>query len=191
MPRIREFDPAIALDQAMHLFWQRGYGNTSIEDLVVATGVSRHGLYDVFESKHKLFLACLDHYQKVVVGADFAFGVVEQAHASLKNIRCYFTAISNHPGGLGCLMANTATDVAPYDKRAARKVEKFRARMRGGFKTALLNAKKAGEISAHVNADKMADFLTGVTQGLAVMARSSADPKMTANVVQTTLACLR
>ena len=65
------------------------------------------------------------------------------------------------------------------------------ARMRGGFKTALLNAKKAGEISAHVNADKMADFLTGVTQGLAVMARSSADPKMTANVVQTTLACLR
>ena len=102
MPRIREFDPAIALDQAMHLFWQRGYGNTSIEDLVVATGVSRHGLYDVFESKHKLFLACLDHYQEVVVGADFAFGVVERPNASLKNIRSYLEMIAGHSGKSAC-----------------------------------------------------------------------------------------
>ena len=189
MPRNREFEPDVVLDQAMHVFWQKGYDNTSIDDLVDATGVSRHGLYGEFESKHKLFLACLDHYQDVIVGS--AFGIVEQQGASLKNIRAYFGRIAAHSGNLGCLMANTASDVAPYDRHAAKKVEKYRARFQAGFKTALSNAKKNKELPARFNAGKMADFLTGVTQGLSVMVRSSADPKMTMNVVDTALTCLQ
>jgi TetR/AcrR family transcriptional repressor of nem operon len=189
MPRIREFDPDVALDQAMKVFWQKGYGNTSIEDLVAATGVNRHGLYAEFESKHKLFLACLDHYQDVIVGS--AFGVVEQPNAALKNIRAYFAKITGHTGNLGCLMAVTASDVAPYSRQAAKKVEKFRTRLQTGFRTALTNAKANGEIADHVDAGKTADFLTGVTHGLSVMVRSSANPKMIANVTETALACLK
>ncbi len=193
MSRPREFDPAEALDRAMKVFWRKGYANTAIEDLVRATGVNRSGLYDEFESKHGLFLASLDHYQATVVRD--AFGVVEQAGAGLPEIRAYFEKILANSGAgmsdLGCLMANTATDVAPYDRRAAKKVETFRRRLQMGFAAALTNAKAAGVLSAQVNTVQMADFLTGTAQGLAVLARSGARPKMLANVIEAALSALK
>lgn len=193
MARIREFDPDEALDKAMKVFWQKGYANTSIEDLVSATGVNRYGLYDEFESKHGLFLAALDHYQNAVVG--MLFGIVERPDASLAEIRAYFVKLvelsSSDMGKLGCLMANSASEVSPHDKRAANKVEKFRARLQRGFKNALSNAKITGELSAQVDVEQVADFLTGIMQGLSVMARSSANPKMMANVVEVALSHLQ
>jgi TetR/AcrR family transcriptional repressor of nem operon len=192
MPRAREFDPAITLNKAMDVFWQKGYANTSIDDLVTATGVNRYGLYGEFKSKHSLFLACLDHYQNEIV--EMAFGVVEQPDASLPNIRAYFNMVTGPApagrGDMGCLMINTANDIAAHDKRAAKKVEKYFARLQSGFRKALANAKASGELPAHVDVEQMADFLIGVVQGLSVMVRSRAQPKMIANVVATALRSL-
>ena len=192
MPRTREFDPNDALSKAMGVFWQKGYANTSIDDLVSATGVNRYGLYGEFESKRGLFLACLDHYQDEIV--EMAFGVVEKPDASLANIRAYFNLIIGPaPAGrsdMGCLMINTANDVAPHDKHAARKVEKYRNRLQSGFRKALSNARTNGELPARFDVERTADFLIGVVQGLSVMVRSRAQPKMMANVVTTALGCL-
>jgi len=193
MPRIREFDPDEALDKAMKVFWQKGYANTSIEDLVSATGVSRYGLYDEFENKHGLFLAALDHYQNAVGGT--LFGIVERSGASLTDIRAYFAKLvelsSSEMGKLGCLMANCASEMAPHDEGAAIKVEKFRARLQLGFRNALSNAKAAGELPAQFDVESVADFLTGVMQGLSVIARSRANPKMMANLVEVALSHLQ
>ena len=43
MARTREFDPEEALDKAVQLFWRKGYFDTSMDDLVKETGVSRYG----------------------------------------------------------------------------------------------------------------------------------------------------
>ena len=53
MVRPREFDPDEALDKAMHLFWERGFQHTSMEDLVRRTGVSRYGLYGTFGNNRR------------------------------------------------------------------------------------------------------------------------------------------
>ena len=55
MVRTREFDPAAALTSAMEIFAARGYTNTSIDDVVKATGVSRYGIYGTFGNKRELF----------------------------------------------------------------------------------------------------------------------------------------
>lgn len=189
MARIREFDPDVALDKAMKVFWQKGYTNTSIEDLVSATGVNRYGLYDEFENKHGLFLAALDYYQNAVAG--ILFGMVERPEASLTDIRNYFAKLvelsSSEMGKFGCLMANCASEVAPHDECAANKVEKFRARLQLGFRNALSNAKAAEQLPAQFNVEQIADFLTGIMQGLSVMARSHANPRMMANLVEVAL----
>lgn len=193
MARIREFDPDEAIDKAMKVFWQKGYANTSIEDLVSATGVNRYGLYDEFESKHGLFLAALDHYQNAIVG--MLFGLVERPNASLTDIRVYFAKLlelsTSEMGKLGCLMANCASEVTPHDELAANKVERFRTRLQLGFKNALSNSKATGELPAQFDAEQVADFLTGVMQGLSVMARSHANPKTMTNVVEVTLSHLQ
>ena len=41
MPRTKEFRPEAALDAAMHLFWLKGYGATSMRDLLDGMGIGR------------------------------------------------------------------------------------------------------------------------------------------------------
>ena len=44
MGRLKAFDPDDALDRAMRTFWQHGYDATSVDDIVVSTGVPVHCL---------------------------------------------------------------------------------------------------------------------------------------------------
>lgn len=192
MARNREFDPKEALEKAMMVFWQKGYVDTSIDDLVDATGVSRYGLYAEFGSKRGLFLASLDYYQENAVQA--FFGIVEQAGAALPEIRLYFDKIldfySQPAGKLGCLMCNSATEVAPHDQGVKEKVNGAMERMTTGFGVALTNAKKRGEVNSKLNIKQAADFLTGVLLGASVMVRSGANKRMIRNTVEMSLASL-
>ena len=62
MVRTRTFDPSSALSSAVELFSSKGYSDTSMEDIVQATGVSRYGLYGTFGNKRELFEQALDSY---------------------------------------------------------------------------------------------------------------------------------
>lgn len=47
------------LDAARHLFAHRGYGSTSVREVVAAAGVTKPTLYYWFENKEALYLECL------------------------------------------------------------------------------------------------------------------------------------
>lgn len=192
MARNREFDPKEALEKAMMVFWKKGFVDTSIDDLVDATGVSRYGLYGEFGSKRGLFLASLDHYQDTAVKA--FFGIIEQPGATLTEIREYFDKVlelySQPAGKLGCLMCNSATEIAPHDKGVEKKVKSALNRMTAGFSAALMNAKNREEVRADLDTKQAADFLTGILLGVSVMVRSGASKQMISNTVEMSLASL-
>ena len=60
--RPRGFDPDKALEQAMRLFWRKGYEATSVSDLTGAMGINRPSLYAAFGNKESLFRRALDRY---------------------------------------------------------------------------------------------------------------------------------
>lgn len=192
MARNREFEPKEALEKAMLVFWQKGYADTSIDDLVYATGVSRYGLYSEFGSKHGLFLASLDYYQETAVKT--YFGIVEQTGAGLAEITLYFDTLLNwysEPSGkLGCLMCNSATEVAPHDKTVQKKVNMAMHRMTNGFETALKNAQLRGELKPNLDIKQAADFLTGILLGTSVMVRAGASKQTIGNTIKMSLSSL-
>lgn len=46
----------------MAIFWEKGFADTSLQDLEKATGVNRSGLYSEFRDKEDLFLEALRYY---------------------------------------------------------------------------------------------------------------------------------
>jgi TetR/AcrR family transcriptional regulator, transcriptional repressor for nem operon len=90
MARPRSFDPDEVLDRAMRRFWERGYRETSVDDLVEATGVKPGSLYNAFHGrKRELFLGSLERYSKLVVPEKL--GALERPGASLAEIRAIST----------------------------------------------------------------------------------------------------
>ena len=74
------------LDKTMHVFWEKGYFNTSVDELIEATGFNRRAIYSYFGSKHDLFLAVLKRYRNEIT---------PQFTAPLKNTAAGHTAIDD------------------------------------------------------------------------------------------------
>lgn len=177
MPRHREFEPEVALDRAVELFWQKGFFDSSMDDLVSQTGVSRKGLYSVFGNKRELFLAALNRYQQTFGRELFAPLRVEEA--SLENLQQFFqiigqVAVSDH-GHLGCFVCNTAIDLAPHDPEIQRNVLNYFNWMQRQFTRVLTHAVQAGELPPDFEVDHYACFLVGTFEGVVVLARAKAD----------------
>jgi len=62
MARSKEFDKAQVIEQAMRLFWEKGYEATSMRDLQKATGISSSSMYEAFGDKRSLFLTTLERF---------------------------------------------------------------------------------------------------------------------------------
>ena len=88
MVRTREFDPASALSKAVELFAAKGYSETSMEDIVQATGVSRYGLYGTFGNKRELFEQALERHAENL--GKQAFLRLLDPDASLEHIQRIF-----------------------------------------------------------------------------------------------------
>lgn len=60
--RKREFDSEVALDAAMHTFWQKGYVGTSMSDLIESMGINKPSMYRAFGNKEALFVKATQRY---------------------------------------------------------------------------------------------------------------------------------
>jgi len=158
----------------MELFWRQGYHATSLDDLVSELGVQRYGIYSTFKSKQGLFLAALEHYLTTVVGA--LLSELEQPDAGLAAIQAYFArlvSIARTPAGLrGCLMCNTAVELAPHDQAVGEQVRAFLKRLETAFGGAIANAQRWGELAPVVTPADGARYLTGVVLGLNVYVKT-------------------
>lgn len=62
--RPRAFDRDAALDEAMYVFWERGYEGTSLSDLTAAMDINSPSLYAAFGGKESLFREAVDRYRE-------------------------------------------------------------------------------------------------------------------------------
>jgi TetR/AcrR family transcriptional regulator, transcriptional repressor for nem operon len=137
-------------------------------------GRYRFSLYSTFGGKHQLFVAALERYRDTIV-ADLV-GELENAVSGRAAIRQFFTRLVNFfasPRGWGgCLITNTAVELAPHDPQAAAKVQAYVVRLEEAFYRALLQAQQTGELSAASTCRDLARFLTGSALGLGVLAKT-------------------
>jgi AcrR family transcriptional regulator len=111
--RPRLFDEDEVLDQLTLLYWEKGYAQTSMADLVDASGVHKSSLYSTFGSKDELFGKILHRYFDNRMAA-FSHLVeasgtgIEGIHAFLEMLRVELVSGASQQG---CLLVNTSTEL--------------------------------------------------------------------------------
>ncbi|MFI6288335.1 TetR/AcrR family transcriptional regulator [Streptomyces sp. NPDC051018] len=177
MARTKEFDPDAALQRAMELFWHKGYEATSMADLVEHLGIGRASVYATFGSKRELYLKAYDRYLEN--GVDFV-GLLSRPGPVLPAVRAlverYADEAARDTLHRGCMVVNTAVELAPHDRTAARRVEANWDFVEGTLTSALARARAQGELSAGKDPRALARFLLTLLQGIRVMGMGSQDP---------------
>ncbi|TAM60592.1 TetR/AcrR family transcriptional regulator [bacterium] len=176
MPRSKTFEPQETLRAAMHLFWARGFGQTSIDELVRSTGVQRYGLYSSFGGKQGLFRRSLDLYRDEVAGRWMT--PLRRPHASLQQVRAFFEQfgeqIGRPQGRLGCLMVVTSAETAPLETATRKRISMHFEQLQAALAAALDRAAALGELRANLDVQQTAALLLGALIGLLSLMRSPA-----------------
>ena len=192
MVRTRAFDPSTALTRAVDLFASKGYSDTSMDDIVKATGVSRYGIYGTFGNKRDLFEQALERFADRM-GRQSYLRLLEP-DASLAHIRLIFDerieATCSSSENKGCLFCHTAMQLAPHDDEIKGVLQKFMKRMSKAFSIGLESAKERHEVKQDLDVVTAGDFLTGAMFGLAVLARSGFPRPTLDSFVDNTMASL-
>jgi TetR/AcrR family transcriptional repressor of nem operon len=190
--RPKEFERDVVLDRAMQVFWSRGYEAASIQLLVDRMGIQRGSLYDTFGDKRGLFFAAIARYDRVVTAKLLA--ALEEPASGKDAIRRFFrlkVELSVEPGRpRGCLVTNSAAQLASRDRGTATKVGAVLGRIEAAFHRAVVRGQEAGEIDPRRSARALARFLTSSAQGLSVMAKTFPDRAVLDDIVKVTLTAL-
>lgn len=192
MARPRTFDRNRALRKAMQLFWRKGYGATSVQDLGAELGLKPGSLYNTFQDKHSLFLEALDCYQADEGGA--ACALLAGSGSARAQIRQILETVVEvdlaDPESKGCLIVNTAAELAPHDPLVRQRVVAARAQLLQALRAAVLRGQQSGEIGTRHNPDVLAAFLVNALHGLRLTAKITANRAELIGIVEATMHAL-
>jgi TetR/AcrR family transcriptional regulator, transcriptional repressor for nem operon len=179
MVRPKSFDEEAVLDQALQLFWERGYEATSLSDLEAHLGLGRQSLYNTFGDKHELFLKALQRYRQHI--GEAALSGLNAPDAGLEAIRDFFrwsVDFLTAPGPRrGCMVVNTIAELGPQDPDALLHCTHARDALERSFRRALTGAKARGEVSRSLDVEATATLLTSQNYGLVPMAKTGASAR--------------
>jgi TetR/AcrR family transcriptional repressor of nem operon len=193
MARPRQFDPDEVVERSMREFWAKGYRDTSVGDLVAATGVQPGSLYGAFEGgKRQLFIEALRLYSSLVVPQKL--GALERPGASVAEVRAYFDGLVDDlmrpEGRIGCLMVNTTVELAAEDSEVSRLTRDHMVRLERNAERALRHARDHGEIPATIDPAAKATQLMATGMGLMVVGKTNPGREVLETIVDAAFADL-
>jgi TetR/AcrR family transcriptional repressor of nem operon len=177
MGRLRAFDEDRVLDRAVDCFWLRGYEATSVRELAERMGIGGASLYNAYGDKRALFVTALARYADRSMRERIAR--LEDGRGPKQATRAFLAEIVERsledPDRKGCLLVNSALDVAPHDAAISRVVAGCFGELRAFFRRNLEAARAAHEIPRQADPDELAGHLLGVVLGIRVLARTGAN----------------
>jgi TetR/AcrR family transcriptional repressor of nem operon len=193
MTRTKQFDEDRAIDAAVDCFWRRGYEGTSVRDLAQSMGIGGTSLYNAYGDKRALFSRSLERYANRSMRERISR--LQKERRPKEAIEAFLEEIVERsladPERKGCLLVNSALDLAPHDAEFGQVVAGYLEEIRTFFQRNLEAARKAGQVPRRTDAVKLSTHLLGVVIGIRVLARTGARRKALEAVAQPALALLR
>jgi AcrR family transcriptional regulator len=190
--RPRNFDPDLVLENAMQLFWSQGYEATSLQDLLMATGLSKSSLYESFGNKQSLFEAAFTRYFDT--RARHMLERLEQAESPLGFVReCLLSVLEDAQRGTprGCMLVNVANEFSTADPAVQPLIELATRRFRQVFERAFAQAQARGELADRQSPADLALYMHCAMSGLRTQTKSAIARKDLLTVIELVMANLR
>lgn len=191
MARPREFDEANVLELAVEQFWERGYEATSIRDLAHAMGLTTASVYNAFGDKRAVYRRALDFY----IERSFGDRVGRfESKSPLLAIKAFFDEIIERSLSdvkrKGCMLVNSALEVAPHDEEFQRVVAEVLVQVEGFFRRCVDRGQEDGTISNRQTASDLAGTLLSTLLGIRVLARTRPERKLLEGLIKPVLGLL-
>jgi len=174
--RPKTFDREAALEAAMTLFWNRGFEQTSVDEVAAAMGIQTSSLYCAFADKESLFLEAVDHYQlgrgNIYDDAVNSGATAKDGFANLLRVAAVEMTRDDQPRG--CMLSLVLPTCSPKYDHLQKEVNKRRDFSEAVWMKRLKSAVRSKEIPRSTNLSALQAFFRNTLQGMSFQARSGA-----------------
>jgi TetR/AcrR family transcriptional repressor of nem operon len=165
--RNKAFDPELAKMKALQLFWQNGYAQTSMDELLTTIGISRSSFYNAFGDKRQLYQACLQHFGQLANTATLSLQTPKPVKEKLMDFfTLSFTNMNNT--AQGCLLVNTIQEQQAHDHELAQQASAFLLTVEQAIEKTIQTAIDQQEIKQDTDPKHSAAFIMTIIKGLRV-----------------------
>jgi len=186
-----QFDREKVVNDALLLFWQKGYVATSMEDIKAATGIKESSLYNTFGNKKALFVEALEAYASRVRANIAGLPAKDRPAESIRLLlRQIASQAANHDAAVGCMLMNSALELGPEYQDIVDFVMKQYEGIEKWLHATLVHAQSMGEVSSEKDPETLARFFTYSVQSMFTIARTRPTKEFMNDVVNTTLSLL-
>lgn len=166
------------IEKSLQLFSVKGYFNTSISDILQATGLTKGGLYCHFKSKEEVWRAVYDHaveIWKTVVFKDMRavanpLGRIEQ---TIENVLLDYLAGEVFDGG--CFFVNMLVELSGQSDTMGRHILKGFVGFSKLFQCWLTEAEASNLLKPDLDYREISDFIVITLNGAATLYMSTRD----------------
>jgi AcrR family transcriptional regulator len=181
----KQFDHDAVVDRAMLLFWRKGYGGTSIEDLEKATRLRRGSLYNAFGDKQGLFVAALKRYETTVGLERIKQLSNPDPYLAIEGfLDILVTQMSEPSRPRGCLHTNTSLEFPNAPDEVIRIIAERTAGIEGAIYLVVRRAQAEGMLDPTADARALARFYLGVAKGITVLHKVFGDTSALRDIVK-------
>jgi TetR/AcrR family transcriptional regulator, transcriptional repressor for nem operon len=181
----KQFDHDTVVDRAMMLFWLRGYGGTSIQDLEKATRLRRGSLYNAFGDKQGLFVAALKRYESTVGHERIKQLSNPDPYRAIEGfLNTLVTQMSEPSRPRGCLHTNTSLEFPNAPDEVLRIIAERTAGIEGAIYVVLRRAQAEVVVDPAVDARALARFYLAVAKGITVLHKVFGDASALRDIVK-------
>ncbi|MEP7454219.1 TetR/AcrR family transcriptional regulator [Phyllobacterium sp. SB3] len=176
MARPREFDREAALQNAIGVFWSKGFAATSTDDLRKAMGIGRQSLYNTFGDKRQLYLEALRTYQRKSMSGHIAR--LTAPESPLDGIRDLLVGLTPEDAALrnlGCMGVGSVCEFGVTDPELVSMRQKIAPLLAGRLVGRIGEGQAKGEIDDSLDPEAAATLIQITMTGLQVAARGGAD----------------
>ena len=166
------------VDESLQLFSVKGFYNTSIKDVLLATGLTKGGLYGHFASKEEIWYAVYD--QAVDIWRSLVFKDVRQCQDPLERVHTFIrNDLESYLGGEvfdgGCFFLNMLVELSGQSARMSRQILRGFVRLSSLLRRWLEEAREKNLIRPDLNLKEIANFIVITLNGAAALYISSRD----------------
>jgi TetR/AcrR family transcriptional repressor of nem operon len=186
MGRPLQFGADAAVDAAVDLFWRKGFGATTPQELADEIGIGKGSLYNTFKSKQNLYELALRRYSDNRVSAlTEGLSTPGPVRPLLRTAMETLAGVGVHQRG--CFAVNSIGELAGADKTTAQVAGDLFERIVTALGTAVDRGQRSGELDSRRDPVDVARALLATVVGASVLAKSGVSPDRVKRILSTAI----
>ena len=167
------------IEKSLQLFCVKGYYNTSINDILQATGLTKGGLYGHFPSKEDIWYAVYD--EALIIWKAVVFQGIDPGAKPLERIQTFFendirNKLGNNVFEGGCFFHSMLVELSGQSDAMSDHLLQGFNQLAGLLCAWLEQADQQGMLKADLNFKEIANYIIISLNGAAALYASGRDP---------------